>query len=64
MYYPKEEEILNSNLKINSASQGKILEGKYIPGHFDGVLTIVNKFFEVIKPDYALFGIKDFQQLC
>ena len=55
VYYPKEKEILNSNLKkINSASQGKILEGKYRPGHFDGVLTIVNKFFEVIKPDYAL----------
>ena len=65
VYYPKEKEILNSNLKkINSASQGKILEGKYRPGHFDGVLTIVNKFFEVIKPNYALFGIKDFQQLC
>ena len=64
VYYPNEKEILNSIKKINSGPQGKILEGKYRPGHFDGVLTIVNKFFEVIKPNYALFGIKDFQQLC
>lgn len=65
LYFPNENEILNSNLKkINSGLNGKILEGKYRPGHFDGVLTIVNKFFEIIKPDYSLFGIKDFQQLC
>ncbi len=65
LYFPDEREIINSNLKkINSGHQGKILEGKYRPGHFDGVLTIVNKFFEIIKPNYALFGIKDFQQLC
>tara|TARA_Y100000817_G_scaffold32378_1_gene22577 strand:- start:792 stop:1631 length:840 start_codon:yes stop_codon:yes gene_type:complete len=65
LYFPDEVEIINSNLKkINSGHQGKILEGKYRPGHFDGVLTIVNKFFEIIKPNYALFGIKDFQQLC
>jgi len=65
LYMPNEKEILNSNIKkINSGHQGKILEGKYRPGHFDGVLTIVNKFFEIIKPDYSFFGIKDFQQLC
>ncbi len=65
LYFPDEKEIINSNLKkINSGNQGKILEGKHRPGHFDGVLTIVNKFFEIIKPNYALFGIKDFQQLC
>ena len=49
---------------IDSGQQGKILEGKFRPGHFNGVLTIVNKFFELIKPNYALFGIKDIQQLC
>ena len=65
LYFPNENEILNSNLKkINSGLNGKILEGKYRPGHFDGVLTIVNKFFEIIRPDYSFFGIKDFQQLC
>ena len=65
LFFPNEKDMLMSNIKkINSGFKGKILEGKYRPGHFDGVLTIVNKFFEVIKPDYSLFGIKDFQQLC
>ena len=65
IYIPEEKEILGSELtKIDSGPQGKILEGKFRPGHFDGVLTIVNKFFELIKPNYAFFGTKDLQQLC
>ena len=65
LYIPEQKEIINSDLKkIDSGPGGKILEGEFRPGHFDGVLTIVNKFFELIKPDYAYFGIKDLQQLC
>ena len=65
LYIPNEKEIINSKIKnIDSGEHGKILEGKFRPGHFNGVLTIVNKFFELIKPNYALFGIKDIQQLC
>lgn len=40
-----------------------VMEGKHRPGHFKGVVTIVDKFFSLVKPEVSYFGQKDFQQV-
>lgn len=57
MYFEDEPKI------IAPKSIASILEGTTRPGHFDGVLTILNKFFNIIRPTNVYFGKKDAQQL-
>ena len=64
LWTPDVSEIYPDKYKLIDAGElGRIYEGHTRAGHFDGVLTVVNQLFEIVKPDFAIFGEKDFQQL-
>lgn len=66
VYTPTADDIYGSNIKsihYNFDGLENQMEGKFRPGHFDGVGTVVSKLFKIIKPTNAYFGEKDFQQL-
>jgi pantoate--beta-alanine ligase len=66
LYAPSISDIYEQELQSETFDFGGIehqMEGKFRPGHFDGVGTVVKKLFEIVKPNRAYFGEKDFQQL-
>lgn len=67
LFVPSVEEVypegMDAPLKPRAGALGSVFEGAARPGHFEGMLHVVSWFFEVVKPEVAVFGAKDAQQL-
>jgi len=65
VFAPEPEEIYPEpdNRQFNFGMLEQVMEGKFRPGHFNGVAQVVSRLFDIVQPDKAFFGQKDFQQL-
>jgi pantoate--beta-alanine ligase len=66
IWIPTEEDVYPSGMKITLVDPGPLgneFEGAIRPGHFAGVLTVVSRLFDGVRPQFAIFGEKDRQQL-
>jgi len=65
LFNPPVNEMYDDNEKwhLNLGDLEHLLEGKFRPGHYQGVTQVVYKLFSIVKPDFAFFGQKDYQQI-
>ena len=67
LFHPDDTEMYQNGLDTQSRvicpTMTDVLCGATRPGHFEGVTTVVSKLFNIVQPDEAIFGIKDYQQL-